>query len=760
MKTNKKNVLFGVLMVLATNVQAQTSEINVTSKIANLQTLIHDLEDRKIDSYKEKMTVRVAEVFLKYARWDEKNVAFNQDAFKMVNIYKDQAGKLAQELPEFERKDILTMLDASINTATQLKEGKISRKPYHEIDWSKIVVKQDQLLYNDRPVFLSDYTWKPETKELTDYFGQLDGYLLSPMQLADQTGELVAKTKKELQEKASGNAGFIFIANNNVPQWTAKAYGDQFNKIIGKPFTAYDIDNPGARNMMSDLFAKTVPFIAAKNYSQLGYMLVNEPRWANYTNGKKKVYFRSDVSKYTIDKFITWLKDKHDSIAALNALWGTNFSNFDAVATAVPIDISTMGTAKWYDWTTFNQERVTQWIAFLKAEIIKYDPAAKVHLKIMPSIFTNNDADSGIDFEALTTLSGINGNDVAAHYNNTRETADWQADYVLGWRELFMGYDFLKSIQPDQINFNSESHLITTNHARDLYMNPKYVRAVTWAAHTLGLNATQTWYWPRAEDGSFKKKLTNAYAGSLNQQPRVTQELESTMIDLNTFSEEITAMQEQRKPIRVFYSKTTANQKATYMDDLFKLYESLNFEGLPLGFATSNSIQRIDSKNWDVIAIYKTEKVTQAEFDAVQSYLNKGGKVLIDDVSFKSDEYGRPLKPLVKAAGMLQIVSVLENMKKSALEIVQNLDHMPKVTVEEVVIGAKKKCTWRSVTAKDGRQVLSVINLGKEAIQIKFKMTNSTHGVVCTDLINGVAVAATPLLKPYEVYFVSVSEQK
>jgi len=755
-----KSILVCMVLLLSSANYAQTTEQKVDFKIKSLKSLIGDLENKKIDTYKERMTLRVAEIFVKYANWDEKNIAFNTDAFKMVNIYKDQADQLAKDLPDFERNDVVAMLDESIEIATKLNKGTIFRKPYQEIDWSKIVVEKDQLLYKNKPVFLSDYTWKPETKELEDYFGQLDGYLISPVQLADKSGKVLAKIKKELQEKETGKAGFIFIANNKAADWTADEYGAEFNKIEGKPFTSYDIDNPGARKMMAKLFAETAPVISGKKYSQLGYMLVNEPRWANYTNGKSKVYFRADVSNYTLDKFKNWLKNKHGNIENLNAVWRTQFSNFDEVSASVPMDISLMGTPKWYDWTTFNQERVTDWITYLKSELLKYDPLSKVHLKIMPSVFTENNPDSGIDFEALTALSGINGNDVAAHYNNTKEKADWEEDYVLGWRELYMGYDFLKSIQPNQINFNSESHLISTNHARDLYMNPKYVRAVYWAAHTLGLNATQTWYWPRSEDGSFKKKLSNAYAGSINQQPRVTQELESTMIDLNTFSEEITAMQGQRKPIRIFYSKTSANQKLSYMDELFKLYESLNFEGLPLGFATSNSIKRIDNKDWDVIAIYKTEKVTQQELESVQNYLDKGGKVIIDDVSFKMNEYGQPLKPLMQSQGTLVQLSSIESIKSKALLIVKNSGHVPEVSIEEVIKGTKKKCTWRSVRTADGKNVVSVINLGKEPIQLKVKLTNSSNKVVCKDLINGVEVSSTPVLKPYEVYFVEVSEGK
>ncbi|MDW5288058.1 alpha-amylase family protein [Formosa sp. PL04] len=737
---------------------SQSIEDTAQLKMTELKGLILDLNRKGIDSYKEQMTLRVAEIFLKYANWDEQNVAFNTDAFKMVRNYKEHAHQLAKDLPDFERNDVVKMLNESIESAEKINKGIIFRKPYQEIDWSKIEINNDELLYNNKPVFLSDYTWKPETPEFEDFFGELDGFLISPMQLENKEGKLNDKVENELRNKPSGKAGFIFIANNKVPDWTAKAYGAEFNEIEGKPFTAYDIDNLGARDMMSNLFKSTVPQISGKTYSQLGYMLTNEPRWANYKDSDKKVYFRADVSNYTIDKFKTWLKNKHGNIESLNAIWDTSYVDFDGVSSEIPMDISLMGTPQWYDWTTFNQDRVTDWFSYLKSEIVKNDTLAKVHLKIMPSIFTDNDPDSGIDFEALTALSDFNGNDVAAHYNNIRAQSDWEDDYILGWRELYLGYDFLKSVNPNTINFNSESHLLSTSHTRDLFMNPDYVRAVYWAAYTLGLNATQTWYWPRGVDGAFSRKLTNAYAGSNNQQPRVTQELQSTIIDLNTFSEDITAFQQERKPIRLFYSKTSANQKADYMDGIFEIYEDLNFEGLSLGFATKNIIKRNNNNAWDVVVIYKTEQVTQSELEAVQSYLNAGGRVIIDDKSFKTDEYGRPLKGLVNSKGTLLKVTGLKQIKQSALSIVEALGGMPELTVEEITEHNKKSCIWRFVKTKEGKSVLSVINFGKQDVQLKLQWKNTLNKAVCIDLINGIEVSSEPILKPYEVYFVEVKE--
>ncbi|MBJ7881546.1 beta-galactosidase [Gelidibacter salicanalis] len=746
-------LIFSILFV--SSGQSQSSEKIANQKIKELKKLIQALEKLNIEAFKEELAIATAEEFLKYANWDEKNIKENTEHFKQINIYKDSALVMAQKLPEFERNDIIKLLDETIEVAELLISGKIKRTPYVRPDWSQIVIDGNRLLYRNKPVFLHDYTWKPSTPKLSKYFGGLNNFLINPNQLKTKNGDLNSNVLQRLKEGSSNNAGFVFISHKDTPQWAEEVYGTELDKIMGKPFTSYDIDNPGARDMLSKLFKATVPYLADKKHTQLGYMLANEPRWANYSNGNKNVWFRADVSKYTLDKFETWLHKRHETIEKLNLLWETNMSDFNEVALQLPVDLSERGTAKWYDWTTFNQERVTEWFTFMKSEIRKYDPQAKAHLKVMPSIFTDNDPDSGVDWEALTELSEINGNDAASHYNTTKpNSSDWDDNYAWGWRELFMGYDFLKSIQPNQINFNSESHLLSGSHVRDLYMNPKYVRAAYWSAHILGLNATQTWFWPRRPDGSLRPNSEKGYAGSNNQQPRVTFELENTILDLNRFSEEITAFQQQRKPIRLYYSKTSASQNADYMNKTFGLYESLNFEGIPLGFATENIIKRIDNKEWEVILIYETQQVTIDELQALQYYLDNGGTIITDEISLKTDAYGASLPALDQSKGKLLVVSTLQEMKGRTLSLLQEKELLPAIEIIENDGESAKKCIWRVIENDKGNHVLSVVNVGKHDVTLNFRNRKTNRAIAFKELISDIPIKFGPVLKPYEVLFI------
>lgn len=750
-------IVLGLFFLSAISAESLSDQAQL--KMDELNLLINDLKEAGIDTYKEELAVRTSEVFLEFADWDEANVIINQAYFASFSLYKNEASQLATDLPDFERNDIIKLLDDAISYAVLLKNKEVFRTPTPRVDWSQVSHEDDQLTYEGRPVFLADWTWKPSVDKLTEFYGAKDGYYMSPTDLSDADGNIANWRSEELKDKADGNMGFVFIANNNVPDWTTTEYGTDFTKYIGDPFYLYDVDHPGAQEMMGNLLDATVSDMSGKKYAGLGYMLCNEPRWITYKNGDKKVWYTSGVSDYTMVKFRSWLKEKHGDINTLNSAWKSYYSTFDAVTIAVPVDISNRGNALWYDWNTFNDARVLEWFTWMKVRLRENDPLAKVHLKIMPSFFTDNDPATGIDLEALTELSDINGNDCAAHYNDTREAAaDWEEKYILGWRELYMGYDFLKSVQPDQINFNSESHLLSTGHARDLYMNPKYARSVYWAATLLGMDASQSWYWPREADGSISRTLNHSYPGSNNQQARVTNEVHSTIIDLNAFSEDVMAFQRQRKPLRIFYSKTSAHQKAEYMDDVFALYESLNFSGLSLGFATKNIISRQENSDWDAILVYKTARITQAERDALQQYLDNGGRIIMDNESLKLDEYGSSIDPLIASAGALVQVDNLAQLSSSALTLLLTKGSLPKISVTESNGSSTKGCVWRAVVRENGEQALSISNYGKTTATLTIALKNAVKGTQCKDLINGVLIASEVILKPYEVLFVEVSD--
>ncbi|PKQ61395.1 hypothetical protein BZG02_15670 [Labilibaculum filiforme] len=740
-----------VLFFFAIQLRAQTFEEKAQTKISRLQNLVTKAQTKGIYTEKEEMTLRTAEIFLKYANWDEEHTDINKSYFEKVAIYKNDASSLANNIADFERKEVIKILDLAIGTLNSLIDKEIFRKNIDKVDYSAANIDGNKIKMNNRPVFLSDHIWKPESEELIEFYGALDGEYISPSNITDENGTLNSWTSSRLSNKPSGNIGFVFLDHNNIPQWATNKY-DNFT-IGSRHYGKYDIDNPGAREMYSMLFKKTVPKMINKNYSKMGYMLFNEPSFFT----AKGVWNTGEVSNYTKNKFKIWLKKKHNNISTLNSLWGSNYSSFNDINVTIPMATSKQGTGEWYDWMTFNNDRVTKWFYFLKNEIKKYDPKALMHIKLMPWLWTGDKKDHGMDFESLIRLCGISGCDAAtgkSNFWNSHE--EWMDTYAFNWRNMSMTFDFFKSIQPNHIILDTETHFLSTVNFRDLYLEPSYVRANYWLAHMHGMSAGVNWVWGREADGSIKSNVGEGYAGSILQQPGILNELHATLIDLNTFSEEITKIQEQSKPLRIYYSLANAIQRPSYMNDVYHTYEALYFEGIPLGFATDSILIEENPKNWKSIIIRETELVTNQEFDQLQNYLNGGGTIIMDSKSLKKNEYGQAHEVLRVGKGSIVYINSLSEMKTQAIELINSKGLDPEIIVTENNGVGRKGCIWRCVKNQAGNLVLSLVNIGKTEATITVKLKKPSFGTTCKDLITGVTVPSNIKLKPEEVYFVEI----
>ncbi len=516
----------------------------------------------------------------------------------------------------------------------------------------------------------------------------------------------------------------------------------------------YDINHPLARQVNSDLIKGTVPYMAGKQYTGLGYMLCNEPHW----NCIEKTWASAPISEYAYEEFRKWLKNKHGNIDRLNELWSTSYKDFSSVDGPRIMQASMQGSPMYFDFMAFNMDRVTEWFSFLKNEIRKYDPQAKTHIKIMPNLWSDNKRDSGIDLEALTRNSEIIGNDASSCGAwMWGKPKSWEKNYAFDWVEICMAYDFMKSVSPDKVMFNTEGHMLSTGKYRDLYQTKEYARGNYWLATIHGLTATQTWYWCRREDGSSRGHSdSNGYAASNNHQPRIVNEVHATMIDLNSVSDYIMSFQRQRKPLRIFYTKASSINKAEHMNDVLRIYEKLNFSGLPIGFATEGILKN-NPHEWDAIVVYKTPYAFKSDIETVQKYLDECGTVIIDNESFKTDEYGRKIDLTLKQGkGKLIVVSTLNEMKNEALAAVKSNKGMPMISIAETNDRNMPGCEWRVIAKDKNKYIVNIVNIGKSDATVSMSAAKGNIKSV-SEVLTGLKSATKIVLKPNDVQLLEVS---
>ncbi len=769
-----KNYIFQtvVMLLIVNTVFAQTTKETALTKIDELNALITSAENQGFDATREKMSVRAAEVFIYYADRDEINVDHNEtviasEAVLPKEVRDDYTNReLAELLPEFERTEVVKFLDLAIETLTKVISGDIVRKATFNPDYTKLDINGTRIEQDGNPVFLADWVSKPRTAggdiDLREYFGSIGGAFIRPLDMEKNAqGEvsLIGHTKNVLEALSEpGNFGLGFLASRDVavPEYIKAEYPEIEDGF--SLYTGFDIDHPVTREFHDDFFSLVVPQMKEGNHSKMGYLLTNEPHWN--IDGTWAVV---DPTPYTKAKFGTWLSDKHGDIATLNTLWGTSFTDFTEVGNTfqTPIsNITTQGTPRWYDMVRFNQVRINEWYDFLIASIRTYDPNAKTHLKLIPNMWSQDGRINGLDFEYITQISTIIGNDANAANSEAWEGAAtatyWMDTYAIEWRNTAMSYDFLSSILPNAINYNSESGFTGWVRFRDLFLEPSYINAVHWLAVIQGMDVVNTWSWGRNSSGILKL----GGVGFVDMMPQTLNTTHLAMLEMTAHGEELSKLQDMDRPIRVFYSETSAINNSNYMEgEVQELYGDLFFHDYKVGFATANIINTQDNKDWNTIVIRNTPHVRTHEFDALQTYLNNGGTIIMDSGSILKDEYGRNLSTQLTAGGGKLVVVPSSDLATRSISEIESLGFKPVVKVEEVNgqgVGFQG-VLHRSIQMNDGRKVVALINLGITDATINLALSGNSR-LAIKNMVNGLELDNGFIMKPEDVLLLDVSK--
>ncbi len=787
--TFKLLIILITVVIVSCKSEPLTLEEQARTKVETLKLLMDDAKAKSIDVTREETTLWFANEFLKFADWDETNKDAIAKLFGYERYYTENKDSLALILPNFEREKVIQILEKSIADLNKELSGEIKRRPVSKVDWQNAKAEDNMFVSNGKPSFPYDYFSKTVGQPLTnasvynDHLGAIyhGGENLYPVDhdrainsfLLKEDGTFDAELMKELTGIPDTNIGFLIYWSMGIPEWV-EAKEPEIRK--GRSlFTGFDIDNPLARDVWGKIIRRTGELTKGKKVTELGYIFANEPHWYSEKNHWTYRYKEMNgISSYTLNKFRSWLKDKYNgNIKKLNSNWDSSFKNFNSIEIEIPIDRTLRGKPIWFDWCRYNMHRTTEWFKFNQDNLHAVNPEADTHIKLFPRTFYEDSRSHGMDFEALTELTTMIGHDAKALGSpsiRSHINSDWHKQYAYKWDGMAILHDFLESVGPDKINVNSESHFLSSGMWRDLEARTSYVRNVYWLSTLMGMDANMGWFWARDPDGSpedrlegelnfFDPGLGGAYAGSNNMQPHIANEVTQVMYDLNSFSEEIIALRKQPRPLRFFYSETSAINTLNYMTQTGKLYKSLFFEGLPLGFVTKNIIEKQDNNTWNTVVVYKTKYVTDAEFAILQSYLDNGGTVIIDSPeSLSMNEYGKKRnKKLTAGKGNLISLSTNNIVEIKKVALAEVADQMPEVMIESDNGKDFKTTISRVVKQDNGTYLINLLNLGHDAVKIKLSLKSGAP-ITIKNLMTGNAVDAKFDLASEEVLLLELKE--
>jgi len=709
----------------------------VHEKLARLEKAVSVARAKGIDTRYEDVTVTTASMFLNtFIPWDMANPTALASAFSRWSNKQDLKGTPQQEAvraPKWELKQTSDILDGALARLTTVLQRPESRRPVPRTNVDHLEVVDGFLSSDDQPAFSGGFIWAPMEMD-SAYFGLIGGEVWLPFgtlrsdgTLGDNTIESITDKLNALQAKGQkGSIGF----GQNIASWAISQWPD-IDDYKGH-FFSYDIDHPQVKGLWSNFIASLVPKVR-DHPAKFDYQLAVEPIWPSIGTWMVK-----NASPYTYQRYRLWLKERYGSIDALNISWGTHYASFSEIASRPSDNLS---SALWYDWCRFNQWRVTDFFRFIRDEIHTHDPAGACHIRISVGGLNYIEAGqkartslhNGIDREALTDLMEINGLDNFMQASSGRISEQlryydkYDVDaYALRWLGHTILLDFIRSLGPDKLIYDSEWHSVSSVY----YLNPEppagYMHTALWLSTLHGLGATKTWYWSRRANGSIGR-FPEEFYGSVLVQPRLLNEYGVALAELNAFGKEVVALERAAKQICLLYSESSAIQSVDYLNHQMITYEALHFTGLPIGFVTENDLKTSGlpaSCKWLIIA--DASHVRQNTLGWLNTYVKGGGKLLIiGDNALKYNEYGRAHRStqldfmshadkLAVAAPQILLGNIEAQMTKTTVRRdIRCIDNTNKQTVFGVMC--------RSVENKGG-YLVCLINLASDQKEVSIEL--------------------------------------
>jgi hypothetical protein len=178
--------------------------------------------------------------------------------------------------------------------------------------------------------------------------------------------------------------------------------------------------------------------------------------------------------------------------------------------------------------------------------------------------------------------------------------------------------------------FNSENHPIEDD--RSIWVSARHIRTMYWQGAIHGQGATTTWVWERGDGPSLGDcMITRA---------NCTHALGTVGLDLLRFSEQVVMLQQIQPEIALLVVPASIPFTEDYLDAMKLAFEGLQFLGAPIGFVTENQAGRGELERYKAVFVPRAMRVPDHLVDKIESYVARGGILVVAGDSFAADEYG------------------------------------------------------------------------------------------------------------------------
>ncbi|MDF7822623.1 beta-galactosidase [Pontiellaceae bacterium B12227] len=674
---------------------------------------------------------QVISIYQVAAKHDYENMDRVREIFKTVWYYSKIDPVHTERIAYTELEACLDIADYAMNELRQQMARQIKLLAPPDLTTGQTRLASRAYEQDGKPIFPSSLVWTPAKTEELNAFGRIGGgYLQISMLNEDlKPGRNMEARKKSLAEQDRLHmAPRVFLSGHSAAGWMKKTHPEIL--YGGRNFTQYDIDSPLIREWVSTLYSQFLPeYGKACGDAPMMHLLANEPHFATRKGGWKA---NNGLSDHTMEKWQRSLEAKYQTIDALNAVYGTEHTDWDQVLfhrlepLQRQIDKRLRGTPLWYDWVRFNHDRVNEWFSFLKTEAQKNDGGrnAPASIKVLGFSLSKSERSGGMDMEYLTDLQDVLGADLrcapagANFFGKHEEGMDpetgWQAHFAYDWSEQSMFLDFSKSICPDKVFYDSEWHGFGAVSWRHFHMSRDYVRSALWLAFSHGMGMIKAWLWGRGADGALSPKAD--HIGELSTQPIAVEAFGRTLKELNAHAGHVVSVLPEKRDFWIYYCEESAIQDPEYTHGFKQVYEALKMLNYSVGFTTPSKIGRLDPATQTVI-VSPTRFVSDRSLDQLKSF---AGRIVLvgGEESFLKTEQGIERSNVWKLAAFAEVPMAdwidLVPALESALAPVASVPLVPLQITDTGGRDSFGVSVLESKDPKSGRTVLVLNNISKD----------------------------------------------
>ncbi len=504
----------------------------------------------------------------------------------------------------------------------------------------------------------------------------------------------------------------LLLSPHYFPEWAYKKWPELAVERGG--FLKVATDAPQARDIYRKQIETLIPLI--KDHSALhSICLSNEP-----------VSFNSDQDPFRKPLWRAYIERKHKTIAALNAAYGTQYGSFDDVPhPRMRLDEK---PAALYDGVRFNQECFAEWHAWMTETIRAIAPGLPCHAKVMLLPDSRGTVLWGTDPWDFARLSQLNGNDCSF----------LQAPENSRWASLSMGqnmyYDLQRSMKRVPI-FNTENHIIRDRETA--HITGGHIYSAIWQGAVHGQGASTTWVWERSYDRK------SDFEGSILHRPFCAAAMNRCALDLMRCAPEVAALQNAVPRVAILYSHAATVWDPVYVAMRSRVYEALDFCGIPIGFITDEQIEAGLLCQYDCLLVTGAEHASRAAIEGIRKYAESGRTVVAyGQKNLVADEYGHEIAPPPFAAVLeTRRESQTEALRDALLEQLQARGLGPEAVVKTPEGKLPWGVEWRT-TSVDGRRVINLVSYRKADAQVNLPEGNWTDLAACAPLVNPLTLKA------------------